>query len=73
MSDAVSGAGPGEPLGAEATGASSVTTYAALAATAELRAWLRGPAAGPAAAKPRGTGEVRAGLPAPAGTVELRG
>ncbi|MGW7712003.1 hypothetical protein [Streptomyces sp. NPDC054771] len=65
MSDAVSGTGPGEPFGAEATGASSVTTYAALAATAELR--------GPATAKPRGTGAVRTGLPAPTGTVELRG
>ncbi|MFG3240746.1 hypothetical protein [Streptomyces sp. NPDC048157] len=53
-----SGVGAGEPLGPEATRASSVT-YASLAATAELQARLRGPAT----AKPRGTGEVRAGQP----------
>ncbi|MFE3947290.1 hypothetical protein ACFXPV_36350 [Streptomyces sp. NPDC059118] len=52
------GTGPGEPFGVEVTRASSVT-YAALATTAELQARLRGPAT----AKPRGTGGVRAGQP----------
>lgn len=56
--DTGSGIGPDAPFGAEAARASSVT-YAALAGTAELQARPRGPDT----AKPRGTGDVRAGQP----------